>query len=254
MKLLCLLLSTVSGFGCATAHLVGERAPRERVEAGPPRVVVVEPLFDRAEWKTSTRTDFVDPAGLGSATLAPPIAVTRTVTEKPLFARPPTMVAVHEQLLVAISLLRPHWTVVAPGAAPTITREAVVVRTVIDKNELVQSDRTLKNAAFAFGLVLLPLQILAAFPVEETERVSGLLEKVVLDPKALQQRLVKYATQPDFAVNFSGLAPKRQPFALDVEYEEGLFADEGPRPAVLVEGFVEKLAYAIVSLIEEEPP
>jgi hypothetical protein len=65
---------------------------------------------------------------------------------------------------------------------------------------------------------------------------------------------VKYATQPDFAVNFSGLPPRTQPFALDVEYEEGLFADESPRLGVLLDGFVEKLAFAIVTLIEESAP
>lgn len=254
MKLVWTLVCALHFVGCATAHLIGERAPRDPVEAGPPRVVVIEPLFDRAEWKTSTRSDFVDTGSLGVGLGQPPVIVTSTVTEKPMFARPPTMVAIHERLLPAIAALRPHWMVLAPGGAPTVKRDAIVVRTVIDKNEIVQSDRPLKNAAFAFGLVLLPLQILAAFPVEETERVSGLLEKVTVDPKALQQRLVKYATQPDFAVNFTGLAPKRQSFALDVEYEEGLFADETPRPGVLVEGFVEKLAFAIVSFIEEESP
>ncbi len=252
MKLLWSLVCAINGLGCATAHLVGERSPGHVSEAGPPRIVVIEPLLDRAEWKAPTRTDVVDGSSPGSASGQAPVVITRTVTPKPMFARPPIMVAIHEQLLPAIAALRPHWTVLAPGAAPPAPREVVVVRTVIDKNELVQSDRTLKNTAFAFGLVLLPLQILAAFPVEETERVSGLLEKVTLDPKALQQRLVRYATQPDFAVNFTGLEPKRQPFALDVEYEEGLFADESPRPGVLVEGFVEKLAFAIVSLIEEE--
>ncbi|MBM4782764.1 MAG: hypothetical protein GQE15_34235 [Archangiaceae bacterium] len=238
------------------------------IEAGPPRVVVIEPLFERAEWKTSTRTEFVDAAAMGSSMVASPlgqsssplgasgasqpVVVTQTTTEKPLFGRPSVLAAIHERLLPAVAALRPHWTIVAPGAAPTITRNAVVIRTVLDGNEVVESDRPLKNAAFAFGLVILPLQIFTAFPVEETQRISGQLEKVALEPKALQQRLVKYATQPDFAVNLSGLKSKRQPFALDVQYEEGLFADESPRPAVLVEGFVERLAYAIVTLVEEE--
>ena len=38
------------------------------IEAGPPRVVVIEPLFARAAWKTSTRTEFVDPSTRASAT------------------------------------------------------------------------------------------------------------------------------------------------------------------------------------------
>lgn len=247
------------------------------IEAGPPRVVVIEPLFERAEWKTSTRTEFVErgalamppspgletmalggpslsPSPLDSAGASSQLTVTRTTTEKPLFARPAVLAAIHERLVPAVAALRPHWTIVAPGAAPTIKREAVVIRTVLDGNEIVESDRPLKNAAFAFGLVLLPLQIITAFPVEETQRISGQLEKVAVEQGALQQRLVKYATQPDFAVNLSGLKAKRQPFALDVQYEEGLFADETPRPAVLVEGFVQRLAYAIVTLVEEESP
>lgn len=240
------------------------------IEAGPPRIVVIEPLFERAEWKTSTHTEVVDPSvAMGASeryTPLPPtlmsgepttqstVLATRTTIEKPLFARPAVLAAIHERLLPAIAALRPHWTIVAPGAAPTIKRDAVVIRTVLDGNEVVESDRPLKNAAFAFGLVLLPLQIITAFPVEETQRISGQIEKVAVEPKALQQRLVKYATQPDFAVNLSGLKSRRQPFALDVQYEEGLFADETPRPAVLVEGFVERLAYAIVTLVEEESP
>lgn len=245
-------------FGCSPAHLIGQRPPLDPISAGPPRVVVIEPLFDRAEWKTSVKTDVV-PApgsfsgGFGAMGTGDTMTVTKTVTEKPLFARPPTLAAIHRQLLPAIAALRPNWTVIAPSAAQTqVKRDATVVRTVIDGNELSQSDRPLKNAAFAFGLVLLPLQIIAAFPVEETQRISGLLEKIQLDPQALQGRLVKYATQPDFAVNFSGMPAKQQTFGLDVEYEEGLFADEAPRPAVLVEGFVEKLAYAIVAFVEEE--
>jgi hypothetical protein len=251
MKPLWSLVFALNCFGCATASLVGERAPRQAIEAGPPRVVVIEPLFDRVEWTTSARTEVGTSSSVRFQEGQPTGAITGSTT-KPVFASQPIMAAIHQRLLPAITALRPRWVVLAPGTAPPVTGDVVVIRTLIDKNELVQSDRTVKNAAFAFGLVLLPLQILAAFPVEETERVSGILEKVSVEPRELQQRLVKHATQPDFAVNFKGLAPKRQPFALDVDYEEGLFADETPRLTVLIEGFVEKLAFAIVSLIEEE--
>lgn len=274
--------------GCATARLVGERPPLTPVVAGPPRVVVLEPLFDRAEWKTSTRTELLSPppgavpmgsglpmgsmpigstvgVGVGStfgpspfspgfAGSAAPVAVTRTVTEKPLFARATSLQLIYERVLPVVRALRPGWTVLTPGAAATQPRDAVVVRTVIDNDELVESDRTLKNAAFAFGLVLLPLQIIAAFPVQETQRVTGSLEKAPATAEELRKRLVKYATQPDFAVNLSGLPTRRQGFALDVAYEEGLFADEAPRTSELVDGFVERLAYAIVTLVEEEDP
>lgn len=245
MKLL-VLLGALGGLGCSTAHLIGARPPMDPIEAGPPRVVIVEQPLDRAEWKGTVAPDAVDPSPTLTLSKSPP---TRTP-----FTRPEVLAAIHEQVVPAIRALRPHWTVGGPGSAPEVKREAVVVRTVIARNETVESDRTLKNAAFAFGLVLLPLQILAAFPVEETERISGLLERTALSPRALQERLVKHAARPDFALNLTGLPTKQQPFALDVAYEEGLFADERPRLGVLVEGFVERLAFAIVTLIEEDSP
>lgn len=233
------VLIAITSLACAPAHLIGSRPPRDPVEAGPPRTVVVDSLVDRAEWKSP-----------GEAALSP---APKAPADRPLFTRPQTLAAIHERLVPAIAALRPHWTVVAPSAAAhQVKREAVVVRTVIDGNQITQTDRPLKNAAFAFGLVLLPLQIITAFPVEETQRISGMLERISVDPPTLKERLVKYATQPDFTVNFAGVPARQQPFALDVEYEEGLFADETPRPAVLVEGFVEKLAYAIVAFVEEE--
>jgi hypothetical protein len=256
------VMAWLGAVGCTPAHLIGQRAPRDALSVAPARTVVVEPLFDRAEWKTSTRTEFITVpgnAGFGTGIGMTPaggpttVAINRTVTELPLFARPKTLAEIHQRLVPAIAALRPTWTVVSPAAAPTLKGLATVVRTVIDGNELVQSDRPLKNAAFAFGLLLWPLQFIAARPVEETQRVGGLLERVALDPPGLQQRLVKYATQPDYAVNFSGLSQQRQPFALDVEYEEGLFADETPRTSVLIDGFVEKLAFAIVTFVEEGP-
>jgi hypothetical protein len=261
MRLILVLSVGMVNMGCASASLVGQRPPRDPMAAGPVRTVVLEPLFERAEWKTSTRTEFIDAPGttgmgIGMTSSGAPttLAVTRTVTEKPVFARLTTLAAIHERLLLAIGVLRPAWRVVSPAAAPSLKGPLTVVRTIVDGNELVQSDRPLKNAAFAFGLVLLPLQILAAMPVAETQRVSGQLDVVSLPAAELQPRLVKYATQPDFAVNFSGLPPRTQPFALDVEYEEGLFADEAPRLGVLLDGFVEKLAFAIVTLIEESAP
>jgi hypothetical protein len=244
--------------GCAPAFLVGQRPPREPMVAGPGRTVVVEPLFERAEWKTSTKTEFHDVAspgvGVGMTAIGPSrsMAVSRTVVEKPLFAQPATLSALHERLIPAIGVLRPSWRVMAPSAATTVQGPVTVVRTIIDGNELVQSDRALKGSAFGFGLVLLPLQILAAMPVEETQRVNGQLDLVRLPPGGLGPRLIKYASQPDFAVNLSGLPPRTQSFSLDVEYQEGLFADEAPRVGVLLDGFVEKLAFAIVTLIEEE--
>lgn len=226
-----LLLFSTGLMGCATATLVGQRPPLSTIEAGPPRTVVIEPLFERSELQISAPKP----------------------TDKALYLRPQVRAAVFERLVATVTKLRPQWRVAAPGALAAITGPVVLVRTVLDTSELAESDRTLKNAAFAFGLVLLPLQILAAFPVEETQRTTGTLSRLKLDAAVLKDRLVKYATQADFAVNVAGHTPAQQPFSFDVTYEEGLFADESPRTAVLVEGLVEKLAYAIVTFIEEEP-
>jgi prolyl oligopeptidase len=91
------------------------------------------------------------------------------------------------------------------------------------------------------------------FQVSMTPAYSGTMGKLWLERGGVYV-LANIRGGGEFGPSWhqAGLKTKRQPFALDVEYEEGLFADETPRPGVLVEGFVEKLAFAIVSLIEEE--
>lgn len=208
--------------------------------AGPARVVVLEPVQEQAPWKRT-------PGGGGRDPATAPAA-----SDKALFSRPATLAALHERLVKTVCALRPTWTVLAPSSAQERRRPLTVVRVSVGANELVASDRTLKNVAFAFGLVLLPLQLIAAMPVEETQRVTGQLEVAPVPAGGLGSRLVKFANQPDFAVNHAGLVVRAQPFALDIEYQEGLFADETPRPGVLLDGLVERLAFAVVTLIEEE--
>ena len=134
---------------------------------------------------------------------------------------------------------------------PLLVGPVTVVRTVIDGNELVASDRTLKGLAFGFGLLIPPLQLIHIDPVHETQRVYGLLERFPLQGEALKARLVKYPSQPDFAVNLAGVQQVRREFGLDVEYTEGVLADEGPRALVLIDGFVDRLASATIALVEE---
>lgn len=232
------LVVLISLSGCATAQLAGARPPLTPMEAGPSRLVVIEPLFERSELRPGKEE----------------LSAEAKTKEKGFFLKEQTRSVVHDAVVKLVARLRPHWRVFAPSAAPTLKGQAVVVRTVVDTSELAESDRTLKNAAFAFGLVILPLQILAAFPVEETQRIGGSLEVASLDAGELQRRLVKYATQPDYSVNLGLQKTESQPFLLDVTYEEGLFADETPRPGVLVDGFVEKLAFAIVTFVEEKAP
>jgi hypothetical protein len=71
--------------------------------------------------------------------------------------------------LEVVKGLRPTWQVVIPAEASTaLSRPAAVVRTGITGGGLWASDRARKTAAFAFGLPVSPLLVLAALPVEET--------------------------------------------------------------------------------------
>lgn len=260
-----LLLSVLllSASGCATAKLVGPRA-EVTPDPGTPRTVVVEPLFELAELKTSFRTEYATfnspysglgyggygyGRGFGPST----VAITREVREKPFFARPPVLNAIHERVLAEVQKRRPSWRVTSTSGAPLLAGQVTVVRTVIEASEMMSSDRALKNLAFGFGLVILPLQFINIDPVHETQRVYGIVERFEVEGGELNRRLVKYPSQPDFAVNLAGLQQLRREFGLDVSYDEGLLADERPRSGVLIEGFVDRLAAAVIALVEEQP-
>ena len=250
--------------GCATARLLGEPAfsPEDPKIA---RTVVIEPLFELAELQTSTRTEYAhlgsgygNPGlgfGSGFNRMGPStVAITRQVQEKPFFARPSTLAEVQHRVMSEVQRRRPSWRVTSTSGAPVLTGPVTVVRTIIEGNDLVASDRTLKNLAFGFGLLIWPLELFNINPVEETVRVYGLVERFPLDGDSLRQRLVKYPSQPDFAVNLANVTPLRRQFGLDFTYEEGLLADERPRPNVMIDGFVDRLAAAIVALVEEQQP
>ncbi len=251
--------------GCATARRVDQPAftPEDpRVE----RTVVIEPLFELAELQTSTRTEYAQLSstpysmsgfgfGMGSRFNGPgdTVVVAREVKEKPFFARPPTLVEVQARVLREVQARRPSWRVSSTGGAALLKGDVTVVRTLIHGNEIVATDRTLKNLAFGFGLLIWPLQLVNLSPVEETMRVFGLLERFAVDSNGLSMRLVKYPSQPDYAVNLAGVKSLRREFGLDITYEEGLLADEHPRAGVLVDGFVDRLASAVIALVEETP-
>lgn len=253
------LLSLALSSSCATAKLVGDRAFTAE-DPQIPRTVVIEPLFELAELQTTTRTEY---ATLGSGygnlvfgsafnTTGPSsVAITRQIQEKPFFAKPTTLVELQHRLLAEVQRRRPSWRVTSTSGSQLLKGNVTVVRTIIEGNDLVASDRTLKNLAFAFGLIILPLQFININPVEETVRVYGLVERFNVDATSLQTRLVKYPSQPDFAVNLANVPSLKREFGLDVTYEEGLLADERPRPKVLIEGFIDRLASATIALVEE---
>ena len=254
--------------GCATAQLAQERAffPPD---PGVPRTVVLEPLFELANWQTTTRTEYARVMGspfgstgmlgygygygYGSSAYPTTVAVTREVQEKPLFARPQVMTEIHRRLLNEVQRRRPAWRVTSTSGTSALRGDVTVVRTIIEGNQTTESDRALKNLALGFGFVIWPLEFIHIDPVHETMRVMGLVERFDAPAELLGQRLVRYPTQPDFAVNLSGLTPLRRPFGLDVSYTEGILASEYPRTQVLLDGFANRLASAVIALVEEPP-
>ncbi len=250
--LLLLVLTT----GCATARMAGA-VPITAPDPGVSRVIVLEPFFETAEWQTTVKTEIASVMGsnpgiiVGGSPFARDVAISRTVSEKPLFAKVPVLVEEHRQVLAEVQRLRPSWRVTSTSGAQVLDGPVTLVRVVVDEAEIVESNRSMKNLAFGFGLVLLPLLFIAIPPVEETQRVYGVLNRYQLLSDELKSRLVRYPTQPDFAVNTANLPLFERQFGLDLSYEEGLLANEFPREAVLIRGFSLKLASAIVAMVEE---
>jgi hypothetical protein len=262
MKVFASLGALLLAQGCATAKLIGD-PPVTAPDPGRARNVVIEPLFELAQLQTSTRTEYArlssspymggfGSSGFGSMGTTT-VAITRQVQEKPFFAKAQTLVEVQNRVLHTVQRLRPTWRVSSTGGAAVFNGDVAIIRTIIEGNELVASDRTLKNLSFGFGLVIWPLQFINLNPVEETVRVFGLLERFTLDSAGLPTRLVKYPSQPDYAVNLAGVPSNRHEFGLDVSYSEGLLASELPRSNVLIDGFVDRLAAAVVAIVEETP-
>ncbi|MBK7861516.1 MAG: hypothetical protein IPJ65_23455 [Archangiaceae bacterium] len=249
-----LALSLCSLFtACATARVVGPEVVRT-ADPNFPRVVVIEPFFETAEWETVSkeylRNDTLQP--MGGFMLGPGSpTVTVTQTQKPLYAQLDSLVTEHRAVLDEVQKQRPSWRVSSTSGLAALEGPVTVVRVIIEGNQVIGSDRALKNTAFAFGLVILPLQIYNFWPVTETMRGYGTLERFLTDAPTVKQRAVRYQTQPDAAFNASGFSPLRRGFGLDVTFEEGLLADEAPRGPVLLSAFSERLASAIVAIVEE---
>ncbi len=252
-------LLLVAATGCATTRMVGE-PPFVPADPGFARTVVLEPFFEEAGWQTTTTTEnnpLSTPSsslGFGSTALFNrDLTVTRVSQDKPLYARVPALATEHRLALEVVRRLRPSWTVLSTSAVVGRTGPVSVVRVVVGDHQKVESNRSLKTMAFTFGLIILPLQLFQLMPVEETDRVVGQVQRFSLDDAAVGPRLLKYPTQPDFAVNLSGLEPLTRQFGLDLPYEEGLFANEAEHDAALIEGFAQKLAAAIIAVVEEGP-
>jgi hypothetical protein len=254
--LLLALLSTA----CATVKVIGPpvvATPDPNVQ----RVVVIEPFFEAADWQTATKTEYARMYGngmggygmYGGMGMGPgqTVAIQRQVQEKPLYAQVGSLTQEHRTVLQEVQKLRPSWRVSSTSSLASLEGQVSIVRVIVRNSEMIESNRSFKNLAFGFGLFIWPLQLFNIQPVTETQRVYGALERYTTDAQTAKARLVRYQTQPDFAFNASGYTPLGRAFGLDLTYEEGLLADETPRRVVLPEGFAERLAAAIVALVEE---
>lgn len=247
-------LSLSLSVGCAAAQLKGPKL----VQVPPKRgatVVVIEPLFEQAQTviNEKAQTAQVSPigggyyGGYGQQT----VTVVQKVAEKPLLARVPVLTDLQAKVMQKVKTARPDWEVASTAVLKgQSSGDVVLVRTIVRDTVTVGSNRSFRNLSFGFGLVIWPLLYFAAQPVEETQRVYGTLYRYETDASAFKGRLIRYPTQPDFAVDTRGIPFREQPYGLDIEYEEGLFANDLARDPVMIEGFSDQLANAIIALVE----
>jgi hypothetical protein len=262
---LCLFVS--ASLGCNPAVLTGPPPPTIPLRLPPPVTLVIEPFFDTSGWKTETHLEPVlTPAGTtvgygaygpygayGSAFGPYPSEVSITVQVKNVFNRVDILAQEHAQVLSSVSRMRPKWRVETTSALQSLSGPVTLVRVVVGESEVMASDRSYKTTAFIFGIFIPPLLLLQIGGVDETQRVFGLLDRYDADALQLRPRLLRYPTQPDFAVDTRGLPPTAQPFGLELSYNEGVNASATKRDTVLVQGFIERLSTAIVALVEGVP-
>lgn len=248
-----LLIAPLLCVGCSAAKHMGPPLVDVPPKRRGPVTLILEPFFEQARLVTKEKTQIATarPMGIGPYSGAPHnVTVTQRVEEKPLLARVAVLTDLHSRVLFEVKRRRPEWNVQSTGALQTLTGPVTIVRTVVGDSEIIGSNRGIRNLAFGFGLIIWPLMIMAAGPVEETQRVFGTLWRFDVDANALGTKLIRYPTQPDFAIDTRGLAAKDQRFGLDIMYEEGLFAPENSRDSVLIDGFALQLAGAVIAMAE----
>jgi hypothetical protein len=257
--------------GCNPAVLTGPPPPAIPQRLPPPLTVVIEPFFDTSGWKTETHLEpLLTPNGTtvgygtgyggygaygpyGSAFGPYPDEVAVTVQVKNVFNRVDVLAQEHAQILSSVARMRPRWRVESTAALQSLDGPVTLVRVVVGESEVIASDRSYKTTAFIFGIFIPPLLFLQIGGVDESQRVFGLLDRYEADALQLRPRLLRYPTQPDFAVDTRGLPPTAQPFGIELSYNEGVNASASKRDTVLVQGFIERLATAIVALVEGVP-
>jgi hypothetical protein len=261
-----LCLPFLATLGCNAAVLTGPPPPTIPPRLPPPVTVVIEPFFDTSGWRMETHLEPVlSPAGTtlgygyggyggygpyGSGFGTYPSEVSISVQVKNVFNRVDVLAQEHAQVLSAVGHLRPKWRVETTSALQELNGPVTLVRVVVGETQVLGSTRGYKTTAFAFGIFIPPLLLLQIGGVDETQRVFGLLDRYDADALQLRPRLLRYQTQPDFAVDTRGLPPTAQPFGLELSYNEGVNASQTARETALVQGFIQHLATAIVALVE----
>jgi hypothetical protein len=228
-------------------------------------VVVVEPFFEVSQWKVSTKTDYVNAYGspssmygggyspyYGSSMYGGPMQmeVSHDVADKPAVSRVPALNNEQQIVIREIQRLRPNWQVLSTAALQSISGPVDIVRVVIGDTQVIDSDRTLKDWITAVGLGIPGIFV----QVHETQRIQGGINRYQTDAETIRPHLVRYAQQPDFAVDTRGMVPVKQTFGLDVAYEEGVFGPDNVRDQVVVNAFAQRLAVAVVAMVEGIKP
>lgn len=210
--------------------------------------MVVEPFFENARFdRKPWLQNYTTWSGGGAPREE---TVYREVQVKPVFARVPSLEVEHRIVIDEMRKLRPDWKIVSTGELPAIHGPVKMVRVVVGDDEVVGSNRAMLTLATTFGMIIWPLLLVNVNPVREVTQVQGSLTLYDADAADLRARLLRYQTQPDYAIDTRELTPRVQPFAVNVEYEEGIFANEERRGPALLRGFSERLAPAIVALVE----
>lgn len=231
------VLCAAAAAACAPTRILNP--PQVRAEpAAAPATVVLEPFFEDASW--TYRRELVETTRVDATGRWVPVQVERYVAEKPVLARADSLALEHVQTLEAIRRLRPTWRVVSTGDLPALSGAASLVRVVVGRSAPAGGNRfLLSTLPFLWGL-----------EVDEVLDVHGLLARYQADSEVLRLRLTTAAAPGALAVDTTGLVGRSRGFLFDLRYGEGVFAHLSSRERALISGFAERLAVAVVALVE----
>jgi hypothetical protein len=228
----------VAAAGCAPARVVQRRPPPQSLPAAEHLTVVLEPFFENAD--PFYRRDLQERWVTDSVGRTERQYVQVEVPVTPFLAKRQSLQKEHQLALAAIRKLRPTWVVVSTEDLPPLSGLVVLVRTVVGKTVPAGSDRW----------VVSTIPLLWASWITEALNVDGVLARYLVDVDKLRDRVLRYPAQPDYAVDTTGLEGRSQPFTFDLEYQEQVFTDPKTHDAALLVGFTDRLAEAVVALVE----